>query len=320
MAIVTMKQLLETGVHFGHRTRRWNPKMARYIYTERNNVHIIDLQQTVRALGLAYGIVRDIVAQGKQVLFIGTKRQAQESLRQEAQRCNMPYVNQRWLGGTLTNWRTIKQRIDHLKNLEARRENGEFELLTKKEALMNTREIDKLNARLGGIKDMDGLPGAIFVIDVMNEITAIKEADRMDIPIVAVVDTNCDPDMIDYIIPANDDAIRAIRLLSSKMADAVLEGMALRKEIAPEEEEIFAEDEKYLSAETLARLRKIKFEDDSEDKKNVYADVVPTAKTPPVANDHAGETKLVAEVVVEQAVADVAADISDDDIEAEEQA
>lgn len=263
MAIVTMKQLLETGVHFGHRTRRWNPKMARFIYTERNGVHIVDLQQTVKMLEVAYGIIRDQVAQGKQVLFVGTKRQAQESIRQEAMRCQMPYVNMRWLGGTLTNWRTIKQRIDHLLTLEARRDAGEFDVLTKREALTLTREIDKLNARLGGLKNMEKLPGAVFIIDVHNEITAVKESDRMGIPIVAVVDTNCDPDLIDHIIPGNDDAIRAIRLMSSKIADAALEGLALRKELEPEEE-VFAEDEKYLSAETLARLRQIQFEDGEE--------------------------------------------------------
>ncbi|MFN2283148.1 MAG: 30S ribosomal protein S2, partial [Anaerolineae bacterium] len=263
MAVVTMKQLLETGVHFGHRTRRWDPKMARYIYTERNGVHIIDLQQTVKALERAYAMVRDIVAEGRQVLFIGTKRQAQESIQQEATRASMPYVNHRWLGGTLTNWRTIRQRIDHLRNLEARRDSGEFDLLTKKEALMFNREIDKLNARLGGLRGMDQLPGAVFVIDVKNEETAIKEADRMGIPIIAVVDTNCDPDRIDCVIPANDDAIRAIRLMTSKIADAALEGLALRKERAPEEE-VYAEDEKYLSAETLARLRQIQFDDEDE--------------------------------------------------------
>ncbi len=272
MAIVTMKQLLETGVHFGHRTRRWNPKMARYIYTERNGVHIIDLQQTVRALEKTYGVIRDTVARGQKVLFVGTKRQAQETIRQEATRCSMPYVNQRWLGGTLTNWRTIRERIDHLRDLEARREAGEFALLTKREALMRDREIDKLNQRLGGLKDMERLPGALFVIDAGNETTAVKEADRLGIPIVAVIDTNCDPDLIDYVIPANDDAIRAIRLLTSKMADAVLEGLALRKEMAPEEQEVYAEDEKYLSAETLARLRRIQFED-AEDVDDVDVDV-----------------------------------------------
>ncbi len=264
MAIVTMKQLLETGVHFGHRTRRWHPKMARYIYTERNGVHIIDLQQTVKALGIAYNFVRDTVAEGKQVLFVGTKRQAQETIAQEATRCQMPYVNLRWLGGTLTNWRTISKRIEYLKDLEARQAAGEFELLTKKEALMRQREIDKLNNRLSGLKTMGQLPGVVFVIDVMKEITAVLEADRVKIPIVAVVDTNCEPDLIDYVIPGNDDAIRAIRLLTSKMADAVLEGLSLRKETAPEEEE-FYEDEKYLSAETLARLRKIQALEDGED-------------------------------------------------------
>ncbi len=288
MAIVTMKQLLETGVHFGHRTRRWNPKMARYIYTERNGVHIIDLQQTVKALGSAYAIVRDIVAEGKQLLFIGTKRQAQESIRQEATRCNMPYVNQRWLGGTLTNWQTISQRIDHLKDLEARRDRGEFDLLTKKEALMLNREIDKLNMRLGGVKNMGRLPGVVFVIDVKTEITAVREADRVRVPIVAVVDTNCDPDLIDHVIPANDDAIRAIRLMTSKMADAALEGLALRKEMAPEEEEIFAEDEKYLSAETLARLRRIQFEDEdkNEDNEEYYATYDKGTKQPKASVTH----------------------------------
>jgi len=264
MAIVTMKQLLETGVHFGHRTRRWNPKMARYIYTERNGVHIIDLQQTVRALEKAYAFVRDVVAEGKQVLFVGTKRQAQETIRLEATRCSMPYVNQRWLGGTLTNWQTIRERIEYLKDLEARKAAGEFDRLTKREALMREREIEKLNGRLGGIKEMQGLPGALYVVDVKNEETAVKEADRLGIPIVAIVDTNCDPDLIDYVIPANDDAIRAIRLLTSKIADAVLEGLALRKEVMPEEEEIFEQSEKYLSAETLARLRQIQFADEEE--------------------------------------------------------
>jgi len=262
MAVISMKQLLETGVHFGHRSRRWNPRMARYIYTERNGVHIIDLQQTVKALNRAYEFVRDTVAEGNQVLFVGTKRQAQETIAQEAERCNMPYVNQRWLGGTLTNWRTIRSRIEYLKDLEARRDAGEFDVLTKKEALMLNREIEKLNMRLGGLRHMERLPGAVFVIDTSVEITAVKEADRLGIPIIAVVDTNCDPTLIDYVIPGNDDAIRAIRLMVGKIADAVLEGMALRKEITPEEELYTAEDEKYLSAETLARLRQIQFGDE----------------------------------------------------------
>ncbi len=265
MAVVTMKQLLETGVHFGHHTRRWNPKMSRYIYTERNGVHIIDLQQTVKALEKAYALIRDTVAQGNQVLFVGTKQQAQEIVAQEASRCQMPYVNERWLGGTLTNWRTIKLRIDHLKTLEARRDAGEFNLLSKKEALLLNREIEKLNHRLGGLRYMTRLPGAVFVIDVRHESTGLAEADRLGLPIVAVVDTNCDPSRVDYVIPGNDDAIRAIRLLTAKMADAVLEGIALRKESAVEEEEISAEDEKYLSPETLARLRQIEFKDSDAD-------------------------------------------------------
>lgn len=262
MSVVSMKQLLETGVHFGHRTRRWHPLMGRYIYTERNGVHIIDLQQTVKALETAYDFVRDAVAQGGQVLFVGTKRQAQETIAQEATRAGMPYVNQRWLGGTLTNWRTIRERIDHLRDLEARRDSGEFALLTKKESLMLNREIEKLNARLGGLRMMERLPKAVFVIDIQNETTAVTEADRIGIPLVAVVDTNCDPSKIDYVIPGNDDAIRAIRLMVSKMADAALEGLALRKEMGPEDAEVYAEDEKYLSAETLARLRKLQFSDE----------------------------------------------------------
>ncbi len=237
--------------------------MAPYIYTERNGVHIIDLQQTVKALE---GLCLDPrhCRAGRSGPLCGTKRQAQESIRLEATRCGMPYINQRWLGGTLTNWRTIKDRIDHLKDLEARREAGQFALLTKREALMHDREIEKLNIRLGGIKNMERLPGAMFVIDVDNEMTAVKEADRLGIPIIAVLDTNSDPDLVDYVIPANDDAIRAIRLLTSKIADAALEGLALRKEMAPEEEEVYAEDEKYLSAETLARLRRIQFEGDED--------------------------------------------------------
>ncbi len=265
MSVISMKQLLETGVHFGHRTRRWHPLMGRYIYTERNGVHIIDLQQTVKCLETAYNFVRDSVADGGQVLFVGTKRQAQETIAQEATRANMPYVNQRWLGGTLTNWRTIRERIDHLRDLEARRDNGEFALLSKKENLMLSREIEKLNARLSGLKVMERLPKAIFVIDVQSEATAVAEADRIGIPIVAVVDTNCDPSRVDYVIPGNDDAIRAIRLMVGKMADAAIDGLNLRKEMGTEDADVYAEDQKYLSAETLARLRKLQFSDDDDE-------------------------------------------------------
>ena len=268
MAVVSMKALLETGVHFGHRTRRWNPKMKPYIFTERNGVHIIDLQQTIAAIEGAYALVRDTVAEGGMVLLVGTKRQAQETIAQEAERCGMPYVNQRWLGGTLTNWRTIRKRIEYLLNLEARRDRGDFERLKKKEALGLQRQIDKLNARLGGIREMRNLPDLLFVVDVRREATAIKEANKLDIPIIAIVDTNCDPDPVYHVIPANDDAIRAIKLITAKLADGVLEGKAQRKAHEPAEIEVEAitlEDEKYLSAATLARLKELSFEEGEEE-------------------------------------------------------
>ncbi len=266
MAVVSMKALLETGVHFGHRPQRWNPKMKPYIFTERNGVHIIDLQQTIVALNTACRLVQETTAAGGTVLFVGTKQQAQETIAYEAQRCGMPYVNQRWLGGTLTNWSTIRKRIDYLLNLEARRDRGDFERLTKKEALGLQRQIEKLNSRLGGIREMRDVPDMLFITDVRRETTAVKEANKLGIPIVAMVDTNCDPDPIDYLIPANDDAIRAIKLITSKIADAVLEGIAQRKgqEQVPEVEEIEIEDEKYLSAATLARLKELTFEEDKE--------------------------------------------------------
>jgi small subunit ribosomal protein S2 len=267
MAVVSMKALLETGVHFGHRTRRWNPKMKPYIFTERNGVHIIDLQQTIAALGKSYELIQNTVAAGGTVLLVGTKRQSQETIAQEAQRCGMPYINQRWLGGTLTNWRTIRQRIDYLLNLEARRDRGDFERLTKKEAMGLQRQIEKLNNRLGGIKEMRDLPDLLYVVDVRREDTAVAEANKLGIPIIAIVDTNCDPDPIDYVIPANDDAIRAIKLITSKVADAVLEGTAQRKVYeaeALEVEEVGVEDEKYLSAATLARLKELTFEGEGE--------------------------------------------------------
>jgi small subunit ribosomal protein S2 len=270
MAVIQMKALLETGVHFGHRTRRWNPKMKPYIFTERNGIHIIDLQQTMAAVETAYNLVRDTVSRGEPVLFVGTKRQAQEAINQQAQRCGQPYITHRWLGGTLTNWRTIRQRIETLASLEGRRDRGEFERLIKKEALMLTREIEKLNLRLGGIKEMKRLPGAIFVVDVRHEVTAIRESNSLDIPVIAMVDTNCDPDPIDYVIPSNDDAIRAIKLIATKMADAALEGAALRKETMPTEvaEEGAAEaEEKYLGEATLAKIRSgaLDFEDEMSD-------------------------------------------------------
>ncbi len=265
MAVLSMKSLLETGVHFGHRTRKWNPRMKSYIFTERNGIHIIDLQQTLEALNTAYKLVRDMVESGGSLLFVGTKRQSQESIQLEAERCGMPYVNSRWLGGTLTNWKTIRSRITELENLERRQDEGEFELLTKKEALTMTRKINRLEERLGGIRDMQGIPQLLFVVDVRREETAIHEANLLNIPVVALVDTNCDPSGVDYVVPSNDDAIRAIKLLTGKMADAVLEGKALRKDIeeelleakgeAVEQEELEMADEDLLGESTLAKLQ-----------------------------------------------------------------
>ncbi|GIV84559.1 MAG: 30S ribosomal protein S2 [Candidatus Roseilinea sp.] len=229
MPVVPMKALLETGVHFGHRTKRWHPKMKPYIFTERNGVHIIDLQQTIVAIDEAAALIRDIVARGGTVLFIGTKRQAQEPIMTQAQRAGQPYITERFLGGTLTNWRTIKSRLDRLAELEAMRERGELERFTKKEALLITREIERLNRRMGGIKNMRRLPDALFVVDVGREANAVKEANRLGIPVIAMVDTNCNPEGVDYVIPANDDAIRAIKLIVEAMANAALEGLALRK-------------------------------------------------------------------------------------------
>ncbi len=262
MAVVSMKALLESGVHFGHRTHKWHPKMKPYIFTERNGIHIINLQMTVKALEDAFELVRSTVANGGTVLFVGTKRQAQETVQAEAIRAGMPYVVYRWLGGFLTNWRTIRQRINELEKLERMRERGDFDKLTKKEALMLSREIEKLETRLGGVRSMVNLPDLIFVVDVQREATAIYESNLLHIPILGMVDTNCDPSRIDYIIPSNDDAIRAIKLVVSKVADAVLEGKAMRKD---EPETRFAasgmddqelSDDDLLGDATKAKLKK----------------------------------------------------------------
>ncbi len=224
MAVVSMKQLLEAGVHFGHQTRRWNPKMAEYIFTERNGIYIIDLQKTVKKLDEAYNFVKEISTEGKSVLFVGTKKQAQESVKEEALRAGAFYVNARWLGGMMTNFTTIRRRVARLKQLRAMEEDGTFDLLPKKEVIKLNLEIEKLEKFLGGIKDMDELPGALFIIDPRKERIAVAEAKKLNIPIVAIVDTNCDPDEIDYVIPGNDDAIRAVKLIAGAMADAVIEG------------------------------------------------------------------------------------------------
>ena len=224
MAVVSMKQLLEAGVHFGHQTRRWNPKMAEYIYMERNGIYIIDLQKTVKKLEEAYDFVRSLAENGQSLLFVGTKKQAQEAVKEEAERVGMYYVNARWLGGMLTNFKTMRTRVDRLAQLKKMQEDGTFDMLPKKEVMKHLGEMEKLEKYLGGVKDMKKLPGALFVIDPRKEHNAIAEARKLHIPIVAIVDTNCDPDEVDYVIPANDDAIRAIRLISATMANAVQEG------------------------------------------------------------------------------------------------
>lgn len=263
MAKVSMKALLESGVHFGHRTHRWDPRMKPYIFTERNGIHIIDLQQTVKALEEVYDLVRDLVAEGGTILFVGTKRQAVETIQDDAERCGMPYVTVRWLGGMLTNWVTMRQRINELDRLERMREKGEFERLTKKEGLMLSRKIDKLTARFGGIRKMHRLPDMLFIVDVRREETAVREANTLEIPIVALVDTNCNPNEIDYVIPSNDDAIRTIKLMVGHIADAVLEGKAMRKDEEAEEapvpakaavEEVELSDDDLLGEATLRKM------------------------------------------------------------------
>jgi len=258
LAVVTMKELLEAGVHFGHQTRRWHPKMKPYIYHERNGIYIIDLHQTLRLMEEAYDFIQQTVADGGTVLFVCTKRQGAESVEAAAKRCHMPFVNSRWLGGMLTNFMTIRQRIEHLNRLDRQDQAGEWDYLAKKEALMLGRERDKLEASLGGIRDMDALPDAIFIVDLNREQIAASEARKLGIPILALVDTNCDPTGIDYVIPANDDAIRAIRLLANKVADAVVAGtadyqQALADEAYDEEAETDAGDDQVVQAAATSR-------------------------------------------------------------------
>ena len=271
MATVSMKLMLESGVHFGHRTNKAHPKMRPYIFTQRNGVHILNLQITQKALKEAYALVRDTVAKGGTVLFVGTKRQAQETIANEATRCGMPYVNYRWLGGTLTNWRTISQRIRKLEELERMRDSGQLDRLPKKEAIRTQRLIERLQTRLGGLRTMKGLPDLLFVVDVCREETAIKEANRLNIPVIAMVDSNCDPSRVDYVIPANDDAIRSIKLIVGKIADAVIEGQNLRAKEMEAEAQAAAEaqmaaqqaaeeagelpEDQLLGASTLAKIQ-----------------------------------------------------------------
>ena len=273
MSVISMKSLLEAGVHFGHRTRRWHPKMRTFIFTERNGIHIIDLQQTMRQVNTAYATVRDAARAGGLVLFVGTKRQAQDTIRVESDRCGMPFVDTRWLGGTLTNFRTIRQRVEYMTDLERREARGELERLPKKEALLLRNELRRLHTRIGGLRTMTRLPAILFVVDVQREDLAITEANKLSIPVVAMVDTNCDPDPITHPIPSNDDAIRAIKLMASKMADAIIEGLEMRAvdeadraAAAPEayepdkeapaeiDEDEETDEDEYLGPSTLAKL------------------------------------------------------------------
>ena len=260
MAVISMKALLESGVHFGHRTNKWDPRMKPYIFTERNGIHIIDLQQTSKLLTQAYNVIRDAVANGGTILFVGTKRQAQETIAEEAARCGMPYVTERWMGGILTNWPTIHARVQEMQRLEKMRDNNELEHLTKKEGLLIGREIIRLQTRLEGLRTMKRRPDLIFIIDVGREDSAVHEANLLNIPIVALVDTNCNPQNVDYVIPSNDDAIRAIKLLVSKVADAVMEGKSMRKDDSMEEETPAADS----SADAPARKPARKVELDEE--------------------------------------------------------
>ena len=238
MSSVSMKQLLEAGVHFGHQTRRWNPKMAKYIFTERNGIYIIDLQKTVKMLDAAYDFMREVSAEGGEVLFVGTKKQAQEAIREEAERCGMHFVNARWLGGMLTNYKTIQKRIARLEQLNKMKEDGTFDLLPKKEVIKLELEIEKLEKFMGGIKNMGTLPKAMFIVDTRKEKIAVAEARNLGIPVVAIVDTNCDPDEVDYVIPGNDDAIRAVKLIAGAMADAIIEGRQGEQNVAEVTEEV----------------------------------------------------------------------------------
>ncbi len=318
MAIVSMKALLETGVHFGHRTRRWHPKMKPYIFTERNGIHILDLQQTIVILHEIYELVRDTVAEGGSVLFVGTKRQAQDIIAQEASRAGQPYVNQRWLGGTLTNWSTIRGRIDHLENTEKRKEAGDFDGLKKKEMLMVDREIDRLNFRMGGIRNMHELPSLLFVVDITNEETAVNEANKIGIPIIAMVDSNGNPDPIEHVIPSNDDAIRAIKLITSKMADAALEGLNMRKDSQVEanegaDERVYrqsdydlhdASEEDLLGKSTLKKIEKDRV--DAEAAAKAYADARAAEAEKEAEKVASAETEAAEAADVEEAIDAVA--------------
>lgn len=298
MAVISMKALLESGVHFGHRTNKWDPRMKPYIFTERNGIHIIDLQQTVKSLNTAFNITRDAIMNGGTVLFVGTKRQAQETVREEAVRCGMPYVTERWLGGMLTNWNTMRARIDEMERLEAMRDSGDINRLTKKEGLLIQREITRLQTRLEGVRHMKRLPSLVFIVDVGREYAAVHECNLLNIPVLALVDTNCNPQNVDYIIPSNDDAIRAIKLLVAKVADAVLEGKAMRKD-----EDLGADDlltPVSVSAPAGRPSRVVDMEDDSSDEELLgKSTLAKLAKTAEPEAEAAAETEPEATVETE---------------------
>ncbi len=312
-SVVSMKELLEAGVHFGHRTRRWNPKMRPYIFTERSKIHIIDLQQTMLRINTYHQMVQDLVAQGGTVLFVGTKRQAQATIYEEANRCRMPFVNQRWLGGTLTNWATIKQRIDYLLQLERRVDAGEYRNLSKKEQLAISREVEKLNRRLGGLKTMRQLPDLVFVVDTHLEDLAVREANKLKIPILGMVDTNADPDEVDFVVPSNDDAIRAVKLVVSLISDAAEEGMRIREvemiETGNVTDEELAEMEQYLGPSTLAKLHGADednddyddYEDEDEIDDEIDEEIIEEIEEKIVEEAIA---EAVVEAVVEEAIAE----------------
>jgi len=317
MPIVSMKDLLESGVHFGHRTQKWNPYMESYIFAARNDIHIIDLQQTVAALEEAYQVVRDHVAGGGSILFVGTKRQAQDIIKTNAEKVGMPYVIGRWLGGTLTNWQTIRERIQELERLEGMRDRGEFEIFTKKEALGMTRQIERLESRLGGIREMDGIPSLLFAVDVSREEIPVHEANLLKIPVIAMVDTNCNPKNIDYVIPANDDAIRGIQLIVSIITQAVNEGKNLRKDHEADLQAAEAEaqlpqelredmsDEDLLGASTLAKMKQdeaeveVEVEEKEEAEVEIDTEIEPEAEAE-VEVEPEAEAEAEAEVEVEE--------------------
>ena len=291
MAVISMKALLESGVHFGHRTNKWDPRMKPYIFTERNGIHIIDLQQTVKALNNSYNIVRDCVMNGGTVLFVGTKRQAQETVREEAMRAGMPYVTERWLGGMLTNWNTMFARIQEMERLERLRDSGEINHLTKKEGLLIEREITRLNTRLEGVRSMKRLPDLVFIVDVGREDSAVRECNLLEIPLVALVDTNCNPQDVDYVIPSNDDAIRAIKLLVAKIADAVLEGKAMRKDQDMVEEQAAVAAAPVATATPRRPGRPVDTDEETDDTallgKATLAKLAKTAEVAPVVEESA---------------------------------